>query len=131
MSQAITVTFVTSNNSTTSLCDVKVFGDDFTEPLECLRVSTGRDYKGFLNKIDEYECVNWNTVTSPGYMFDNETFPESNADEAKNYCRVPKTAKYPHCWVNKSGTLRILACKLLECDYICRRSGHGVEYKGM
>ena len=113
------------------LCEVKVFGDEFHEPLECIRSETGKDYKGTLNiTIDGDDCLPWYAATTDEFSI--ETFPEVAVEDANNYCRRTSSRQKPFCWVlDESGAQVRKTCNLMACDTACRRRADGTDYLGV
>ncbi|XP_035826458.1 uncharacterized protein LOC106012192 [Aplysia californica] len=127
LTHQVTVTIETV--ATTSLCEVKVFGEPFVEALECIRTPSGEDYKGHLNKTGPEDCLMWDQVSTSGTLM----FPDGSATAAKNYCRKPQggpSINFPSCYIQTSSGQELTMCTLLRCHKICRRMEDGSDYAG-
>ncbi|ESO97515.1 hypothetical protein LOTGIDRAFT_152606 [Lottia gigantea] len=71
-----------------NLCDVKIKGRYYDEPLECYNSFKGIDYKGTQNVTSNGRvCLPW--VSIPEYSSTIENFPDVSYDETGNHCRNP------------------------------------------
>ncbi|GFO28685.1 plasminogen [Plakobranchus ocellatus] len=119
------------------LCEVKVFGRNSNQTLECTQQrSVAADYKGHLNISSRgFDCVPWTEHNRiPDFIFG-----DGNSTYVSNYCRnfydTFKNRWYsdsrPVCFYrDEHGGLDWDYCEVFPCDFGCRIDQVGVTYRG-